>query len=1845
MERLSSQEILRHSGDFCALCDSNAVAHTHGENNEIVYLHESSQQATSSTVQHSSEQQEARDTVSSLGSSTLRQGTQVSTSNLGSTTTSGHTYSEATEWAGRTIDHGANQHGARAVHAPALAYQSVTTEAHADPSLHQGSSNQAQSAILDANRSQHAQLESHTSHQQSQGESSHAASNAPAFVSQSINAEARPDPSLHQGSSNLARSAVLDANQSQHAQHDSQIADQRGHVAHSPNQQGQGISSHAVSNAPATRHIQDPIDNEPLPLPAPLFGGSSHHRKTSSVYSDAQTLHQSTSRPTYNDGSFQETASSAAGGNAKTATQKGSSRKPFGDFSDFQPGEDHNTSHPALKDGEIQGQSARLHSARLDSDTLADTRMAPQPAPYPRLQRQDSIVMIDESDRQELRRLATARSHARRASIASIAESETPLPPEATDPALDPSSGKFDLSKWLKHIVGELRKEGLTVTNTGVSFRSLQVTGTGDAIQYQQTLGSLLKAPFRLGEFFSFGKKKPKTILHKFDGLLKSGELLVVLGRPGSGCSTLLKTMTGQLHGLTLSQESLIHYSGMPQANMMKEFKGETVYNQEIDKHFPHLTVGQTLEFAAACRTPSHRLYGFSRSQFAKHITLIVMAICGLSHTYNTKVGDDYVRGVSGGERKRVSLSEMMLAGAPIGAWDNSTRGLDSATALKFVQALRVAADYGRSAHAVAIYQASQAIYDLFDKAVVLYEGRQIYFGPANAAKSYFQRMGWECPQRQTTGDFLTSVTNPVERKARPGMTNTVPRTPEEFERYWHNSAEYRALNDGIEKDLQEFPVDPQGEGATQLRERKSQRQAKNAWRKSPYLQTLPMQIYLTTRRAYQRIWGNKSATLTQVAMQVVLSLIIGSVFFDTPNTTDGFFAKGSVLFQAVLLNALTAISEINNQYAQRPIVEKHNSYAYYHPAAEAMAGVVADIPIKFVTATVFNVILYFMAGLRREAGNFFLYFLITYTSIFVMSGIFRTLAAVTKTVSQAMALAGVMVLALVIYTGFVIRVPQMHPWFSWIRWINPIYYAFEILIASEFHGQRFPCSTVVPPYQPRIGSSWICPVVGAVAGQDTVSGDSFINTNYEYYYSNVWRNFGILVGFLVFFMLLYFIATELVSEASSTAEVLVFRRGQAPDHLKKTDSTPPVTTDLTKNGRSSEEGASEPQVAAALDAQTSIFTWRDVVYDVPVKTGTRRLLNHVSGWVKPGTLTALMGVSGAGKTTLLDALAQRTTVGVLSGDMFVDGKPLDASFQRKTGYVQQQDLHLSTATVRESLVFSAMLRQPKTVSKQEKLTYVEQVIDMLDMRDFADAVVGIPGEGLNVEQRKLLTIGVELAAKPKLLLFLDEPTSGLDSQSSWAICNFLRKLADAGQAVLCTVHQPSAVLFQQFDRLLFLAAGGKTVYFGDIGANSRTLLKYFESRGARKCGDQENPAEYMLEIVNNGTTPDGEDWHEVWNKSPQYKVVMEEIERIHTDRGSHTDMDDEAGKHSEFAMPFISQLWYVTRRIFQQYWRMPSYVLAKFFLGTAAGLFIGFSFWKADPSLAGMQNVIFGVFMVITIFSTLVQQIQPHFLTQRSLYEVRERPSKAYSWKAFVISAVIVEIPYQIITAVLIYACFYYPIIGIQSSARQGLVLLFCIQLLLYASSFAQMTIAALPNALTASSLVTLLVLMSLTFCGVLQTPTALPGFWIFMWRLSPFSYWISGIVSTQLHGRAIVCSEDETSIFNPPSRTTCQEYLKPFLEQAPGTLQNPSASENCRYCPLRVADQYLAASEIYYSERWRNYGIMWAYIVFNIFIAVVTYWAFRVKKWNIGIGKKPKGGKAVDKQQVNEKSNGNTS
>ncbi|KAI9889725.1 MAG: hypothetical protein M1814_005024 [Vezdaea aestivalis] len=1438
---------------------------------------------------------------------------------------------------------------------------------------------------------------------------------------------------------------------------------------------------------------------------------------------------------------------------------------------------------------------------------------------------------INAGDRNEIVRLASKLSRTFSPSnpahnpdpahdVESLGKIDTLAGLSAGDPVLDPTKPEFDIYKWVRFYLSSLEAEEVPQKRAGLVFRNLNVSGSDSALNLQQNVGSIFMAPFRLGEHFSFRSKPLKPILRDFNGFLRSGEMLIVLGRPGSGCSTFLKTVSGELNGLSIDKSSVIHYNGIPQSTMKKEFRGEVVYNQEVDRHFPYLTVGETLEFAAAVRTPQNRKQGTSRQEYIKDVTQVVMATMGLRHTYNTRVGNDFIRGVSGGERKRVSIAEMSLAGAPNASWDNSTRGLDSASALEFVKALRIAANLSGASYNVAIYQASQAIYDIFDKAVVLYEGRQIYFGPAVTARAYFENMGWHCPPRQTTGDFLTAVTNPGERKARPGFEDKVPRTPDDFVEYWRASPEAKQLQSEMNAYEDKHPVG--GNALGDLTRSKNAAQASNVRPKSPYTVSIPMQIRLNIKRAYQRVWNDRASTITAINGQVILALIVGSIFYNTPPTTDSFFSRASVLFMAILFNALMAVNEINNLYDQRPIVEKQASYAFYHPFTEAIAGVIADIPVKFLIAVAFNLILYFLAGLRRQPAQFFIYFLFNYIAGMTMSAIFKTTAAATKSISQALAISGVLILATVIYTGFAIPVPLMHPWFSWIRFINPVAYAFEGILVNELHGREFICSQQIPGTG-AIGENHICSVAGAVQGSLTVSGDAFVEASYQYAYSHLWRNFGIMCAFLIFFLVAFMVIVEINSSTSSVAEVLVFRRGHVPKEILDGDKAAQDEENLTMatrtNTRASNVSKQNTRKSNAIPAQTDVFTWRNIVYDISIKGEPRRLLDNVSGWVKPGTLTALMGVSGAGKTTLLDALAQRTTIGVITGDMFVNGAPLDSSFQRKTGYVQQQDLHLDTTTVREALRFSAMLRQPKSVSKEEKFEFVEDVIQMLGMESYAEAVVGVPGEGLNVEQRKLLTIGVELAAKPALLLFLDEPTSGLDSQSSWAIVAFLRKLADHGQAVLSTIHQPSAILFQEFDRLLFLAKGGKTVYFGNIGENSEELLDYFSANGARTCEPEENPAEYMLEVVGAGASgKSAQDWPTVWNNSREAAEAQTELERIHKEMAGQPDSAGEGG-HTEFAMPFWTQLQWVTVRVFQQYWRNPTYIYSKYLLGIVSALFIAFTFFQPDPSQQGAQNVLFSVFMIMTILSTHVGQIMPRFVEQRRLFEVREKPSKAYSWAAFFIANVTVEIPYQIGLAIGVFAAWYYPIFGIQSSERQGLQLLYMVVFFIFGSTFAQLLIAALPDAETAGNISTLMFTLILAFNGVLQPPQALPGFWIFMYRASPLVYLIQGMVATGLHDRQIVCSDTELRRFTPPPGQNCGEYLKPFLETAPGRLFDSQNTTLCEYCPLSNADQLLAPSNIFWDTRWRNFGLIWVYIVFNVAMACLLYYTFRVRKFNL--------------------------
>ncbi|KIP09940.1 hypothetical protein PHLGIDRAFT_102023 [Phlebiopsis gigantea 11061_1 CR5-6] len=1424
------------------------------------------------------------------------------------------------------------------------------------------------------------------------------------------------------------------------------------------------------------------------------------------------------------------------------------------------------------------------------------------------------LDFFDPAGMQELQRTLTNQSQV----------AKNPSHSDLTLNGLEIGDGPFDLEKFLRKIMKQMdAADNVQRRELGVLFQDLCVVGTGASVSYQPTVASFFDIKSHLRAFQNLRHPATRDILSGFEGDVRPGEMLLVLGRPGAGCSTLLKVLANHRSDYH-SIEGTVHYDSLTPDEITKHFRGDVQYCPEDDVHFPTLTVEQTLRFAAATRTPSQRLDGRSREDAVKLLVDVLTTVFGLRRVRDTKVGDAWVRGISGGQKKRVSLSEALATRSLLNCWDNSTRGLDASTALEFVQALRIATDVARMTTIVSIYQAGESLYKLFDKVCVIYEGRMAYFGPANKARQYFIDLGYTPANRQTTADFLVAVTDPNGRIPRPGVTNR-PRTPEEFAKAFLASP----LCEENRRDMLKYQSEFVGNTRRQSQYRMSayNDHAKHTRKGSPYLTSVPMQVRALMKRRVQILGGDKVTFALNFILFVVKAIIVGTIFVQLKDSTSAFFSRGGVLFFSMLFAALTAMAEIPALFSQRPIVLRHYRAAMYHPFVESMALTFVDFPITFVTLLCFSIILYFLVGLQKTASQFFIFLLFVFVMTLTMKAWFRALAAAFHTAAPAQTLAGLSLLLLTLYAGYTIPQPSMIGGLKWLTYISPLKYGFEGLMVNEFHGISAGCATFVPSgpgYDGQVSiDNQVCTTVGSVSGQLGVDGDRYILLSYDYQYSHLWRNFGIICAFGIAFVFIYWILTELNTRTSGERSVTWFKRGSnvPPTHTHGSedeeaghaDASDPALDEKQAGGHSTEKAAMKVEAGAGAPAMTDIFSWQHLDYTVTMPDGSeRKLLDDISGYVAPGKLTALMGESGAGKTTLLNALAERTYTGVVRGDRLVNGHALPKDFQAQTGYCQQLDTHLETSTVREALLFSAKMRQPPHVPMSEKEAYVEKCLEMCGLTAFADAVVGT----LGVEMKKRTTIAVELVAKPKLLLFLDEPTSGLDSQSAWAIVAFLRELADkAGQAILCTIHQPSGELFQVFDRLLLLKVGGKTVYFGDLGYNSSDLIGYFEKNGARHCETEENPAEYILQVIGAGASATiDRDWNQIWKESPEAMKLQHEIEAIHEEGRKHPAV--ETTLHTEFATGWPHQLVTLLHRDLLDHWRNPTIIFSKIALNIVAGLFIGFTFFKSKDSLQGTQDKLFACFMATIVSVPVAQQLQIAFIAVRNIYEVRERPSKMYSWTALVTSQILAEIPWNIFGSTLLYFCWYFTVGFPTEAPRAGYVYLALgIIFPLYYTTVGQATAAMSPNSQTAALLFSFLFSFVLIFNGVLQ-PYQHLGWWKWMYRISPYSYLIEGLLGTVIGHQDINCAAVEFVRLNPPSGLNCSSYLDPFISFAGGYLANPDDTSSCAYCPYRTSDRYLLDNfSISYSHRWRNIGILVAFIAFNTIATYVFTYMFRIR------------------------------
>ncbi|KAL2786105.1 ABC-2 type transporter-domain-containing protein [Aspergillus keveii] len=1265
-----------------------------------------------------------------------------------------------------------------------------------------------------------------------------------------------------------------------------------------------------------------------------------------------------------------------------------------------------------------------------------------------------------------------------------------------------------------------------------------------------------------------FRQKPPiRPILQHSHGCVKPGEMLLVLGRPGSGCTTLLNILSNRRAGYR-AVTGEVKFGTMTSEEAMP-YKSQIVMNSEEEIFFPTLTVGQTMDFATRLKVPFHRPEGAAAADWTGEFKQFLMESMKISHTEDT------------------------------------TRGLDASTALEWAKALRTVTDILGLTTIVTLYQAGNGIYELFDKALVLDEGRQIFYGPVSSAKPFMESLGFGYTSGANVADYLTGVTVPTERMILPGFEGSFPQSHDELLAVYQKSTICQKMM--IEYD---YPTTPVAEKRTNaFKESVALEKDKQLPKDSPLTTSFPHQLKACVIRQYQIIWGEKSTFFIRQFVSLAMALIVGSCFYNSPDTSAGIFTKGGAVFFSQVYQVTMAMAEVTGSFRGRPIVIKHKSFGYHHPAAYALAILAAELPVVLFQCTILTVVLYWMVGLKATAAAFFTFWIILIAITFCINAMFRAIGAASPNLEVASSLSGVIMKFLVMYTGYMIPKPQMKNWFIELYYANPMSYSFQAALTNEFHDTTMPCvgSNLIPEGNGYNDSQYqsCAGVQGAERGATYVTGDNYLAA-LHWKHSQLWRNFGVICGWWIFFVGVAIIATCMWQVGGAGSSSLLIPR-EKMKHFQAHEDEETQSPDSRKSQTTRSIATNDDQNTTSLMQNTSVFTWKNLVYTVKTPSGNRVLLDNIYGWVKPGMLGALMGSSGAGKTTLLDVLAQRKTEGTIQGTVLVDGRELPVSFQRMAGYCEKLDVHEPFATVREALEFSALLRQPGHIARDEKLAYVDTIIDLLELHDLANTLIGTVGEGLSVEQRKRVTIGVELVSKPSILIFLDEPTSGLDGQSAYNTVRFLRRLADAGQAILVTIHQPSAQLFAQFDTLLLLARGGKMVYFGDIGDNASTVKDYFAQYGA-PCPITSNPAEHMIDVVTGGIEAvKDKDWHQVWLDSRENAAAMTELDQIVADAAAKPPGTVDDGR--EFATSLWTQVKLVTQRMNVALLRNTKYVNNKLELHIISALLNGFSFWHLGHDVQDLQLKMFTIFNFTFVAAGVINQLQPLFIQRRNIYDAREKKSRMYSWKAFVTGLIVSEFPYLCLRAVMYFVCWNYQTKLPHASKEVGAIFFIMLIYEFIYTGIGQFVAAYAPNA-TFAALVNPLIVNCLV---------------LFLWRVRPTTR-VECILEVLVllpqplylcswgyaHIRYLECGGEvrfgEYAYFDPPNGT-CKDYLADYMTTNTAVnLVNPEATSQCQVCQYTRGSDYLKTLGIHHHYYgWRDAGICVIFALSGYFLVFV--------------------------------------
>ncbi|ETL82703.1 hypothetical protein L917_17179, partial [Phytophthora nicotianae] len=784
-------------------------------------------------------------------------------------------------------------------------------------------------------------------------------------------------------------------------------------------------------------------------------------------------------------------------------------------------------------------------------------------------------------------------------------------------------AGKFEAAMGRELPQMEVRYHNLSVT------ANVTVTGKITAESELPTVFNTIKRS--LAKFAWNKRVVQKEIIKNVSGVFKPGTITLLLGQPGSGKTSLMRVLAGQFpKSGNVEIEGDVSYNGVPRDEITKLLPQFSAYVTQFDKHFPKLTVRETLEFAyAVCGggmskhteemlshgTPEQNAEALEMARkYFEHFPDLVIEQLGLHICQDTIIGSGMLRGVSGGERKRVTTGEMEFGMKYMTLMDEISTGLDSAATFDIITTQRSIAKCLHKTIVIALLQPAPEVFNLFDNVMVLNQGEIIYHGPRDQAVPYFETLGFKCPPRRDAADFLLDLGTNMQKKYQVelpmGMTQH-PRLASEFSEYWRQSPLYADLIGAIHA-----PHDPE-----RLKDVEEHMKLMPEFRQSFWESTRTV-----TARQWKLTKRNTSFIYVRALMVIVMGLIYGSTFYQT-DPKDAQMTIG-ILFQATIFMSLGQTAQVPTFYEARDIFYKQRSANFYRSASFAIANSLALIPQAIGESIVFGSLVYWMAGLVPHAGHFIIFLIIMMLMNLVYAAWFFCLTAICPSFNIAKPMSTFTIVIFNLFGGFVMAKNVMPDWLIWVYYLVPDSWSLRALCVNQYRSKTFDvCVYDDVDY---------CSQYNLTMGEYLLQQYA-VPSNHDW----VWTGVIYMVGLYVFLM-------------ATGAFVLEYKRYDGPANVSlkpKDDNRGEATKETsdyvlaTTPKNSGTSSGSMHDVALDVPRREKLFTpvtiaFQDLHYFVP-KPGNPKesleLLKGVSGFAEPGSLTALMGSSGAGKTTLMD--------------------------------------------------------------------------------------------------------------------------------------------------------------------------------------------------------------------------------------------------------------------------------------------------------------------------------------------------------------------------------------------------------------------------------------------------------------------------------------------------------------------------------------------------------------------------------------------------------------------------------